>query len=434
MENPPPFETISKNVSLPLMSPWIALALFSLSLATAASGRLDAGESRLYEAAIIFDPEDFRLADGRASHNHSPSIVETPGGDLIACWFHGRGEREDNTMVVMGARKKKGSSRWSEPFVMANHRNLPDQNPVLFIDPQERLWLFRASTLDNEKRGHFLTYLISTDYEGDGPPRWTWQAPLFCFPQDLEQTYVGALDRLMAGGLIPEKRLEEFAKTREIARDKLWHRLGWTPRSPPIMLTENRMMLGLTSGVWDSSLIAFTEDGGETWEFSKPMIFSRSLLARAIQPSLVRKKNGNIVAFMRARDRSAVQRAESSDGGMTWEEDPLDIPCPDSSVAVLGLKSGNWLLAVNDANGRHVLSVYLSDDEGKTWKWRRSLERFEQGKGSGQYPTLIEAADGSIHVVYTHTDVARFDRPTDTRSHRTIKHGRFNEAWVKAGN
>lgn len=101
------------------------------------------------------------------------------------------------------------------------------------------------------------------------------------------------------------------------------------------------------------------------------------------------------------------------------------------------------MLAVNDAAGRHVLTAYLSDDEGKTWKWKRALERIEARQGSGpnptpiqagderfetrlgaaHYPTLIQATDGGIHIVYTYSNTAEFEG-------NTIKHARFNEAWV----
>ena len=82
----------------------------------------------------IFPPENY--------HNHSSSLVETPQGDLIACWFHGRGECTDDSLVILGARKKKGTSEWSKPFLMADNQNLPDQNCTMFIDPDKRLWLF----------------------------------------------------------------------------------------------------------------------------------------------------------------------------------------------------------------------------------------------------------------------------------------------------
>jgi predicted neuraminidase len=148
------------------------------------------------------------------------------------------------------------------------------------------------------------------------------------------------------------------------------------------------------------------------------------LAQRGIQPSLVRKKDGNLVAFM--RDSPVVRRAESGDAGMTWTEDPIDIANSGSSVAALGLRSGNWILAVNDVpRGRHRLTVYLSEDEGRTWKAKRPLEDMEPGMGTGSYPTLIQAADGSIHCTYTHEDRRNFEG-------KTIKHVRFNEAWIMA--
>jgi predicted neuraminidase len=188
-------------------------------------------------------------------------------------------------------------------------------------------------------------------------------------------------------------------------------------------------MLGLYSDSFDCSMAAFTEDGGENWEFSKPMALSA---LGNIQPAFVRKKNGNIVALMRSGGIvRQIRRAESSDGGMNWTEDPMDIPNPGSSVAAVGLKNGNWVLVCNDTpGGRHILTVYLSDDEGKTWKWKRHLDAFEDGKkGSASYPTVIQTADGAIHCSYTYHDTAMFGKENLS----SIKHARFDEAWIKAG-
>jgi predicted neuraminidase len=379
---------------------------------------LAAPEEALYEAELIFPPENF--------HNHSSSLVETPGGDLIACWFHGKGERTDDTLVISGARKNKGETAWSAPFLMADNRNLPDQNCTLFIDPQGRLWLFWISSLDNLVRSYFLKYRYSTDYEGDGPPVWAWQDALICRPKDADTVFVKHLEKqlaeLKASKEISEERKAAILSRLDVRRaeygDKLFQRLGWMPRQPPIMLTDKRMMLGLYSDTFDCSMFAFTEDAGQTWEFSQP------LRMRGIQPSLVRKKNGHIVAFM--RDSPVVRRAESSDGGMTWTEDPIGIANSGSSVAALGLPSGNWILLVNDVpRGRHVLTAYLSEDEGKTWTIKRPLEDMEPNMGTGSYPTLILAADGSIHATYTFEDKKHFDG-------KSIKHARFNEAWIRA--
>jgi predicted neuraminidase len=382
-----------------------------------------AAEEPLHEAELVFPPEKM--------HNHASTIVETPKGDLLVAWFHGKGERRDDTLVISGARRKKGTANWSAPFLLADNKNLPDQNPVLFIDPSKKLWLFWISSMDNEVRGYFLKYRTSLDYEGSGAPRWNWQDAIFCRPQDLESTFTGALDKMLASlrdAAVPEMTPERKASVdgkRKMAGEKLFQRLGWMPRQPPIMLTDSRMMLGLYSDVFDCSLSAFTQDGGETWEFSKPMILSSF---GNIQPALVRKKDGNIVAFMRSGGFiRRIRRAESADGGMTWTEVPMEIPNPGSSVAAVGLKSGNWLLVCNDTErGRHVQTAYLSDDEGNTWKWKRRLESFADPQGNtASYPTVIQAADGSLHCTYTFQDKAHFEG-------EVIKHVRFNEAWIKA--
>ena len=136
-------------------------------------------------------------------------------------------------------------------------------------------------------------------------------------------------------------------------------------------------------------MFAFTENAGKTWEFSRP------LTQFGIQPSLVQKTNGDLVAYMRFSPMTKC--AISSDNGMTWAEVPFDIPNSGSSVAALRLNSGNWILAVNDTTqGRHQLSLYFSQDEGeyldtKAISWNDLIRR--QGSKTAGYPTLIQADD-----------------------------------------
>jgi hypothetical protein len=202
---------------------------------------LAAADAPLYEAELVFPGEDF--------HNHSSGIVETAEGDLIVCWFHGKGERSDDTLVISGARKNKGDTSWSAPFLMADNQNLPDQNCTLFIDPDGRLWLFWISSMDNLVRSYFLKYRYSTDYEGDGPPVWKWQDAVFCRPKDGETIFPELMERrieqVKASTTLSEERKKEILsrieERRQESSDKLFQRLGWMPRQPPIMLTDKRM-------------------------------------------------------------------------------------------------------------------------------------------------------------------------------------------------
>ena len=372
----------------------------------------------VYDAELIF-PTD-------PKHNHGSSIVELPNGDLLACWFHGTGERGADDVVIQGARKRKGASAWSQPFVMADTPNLPDCNPVLFLDPQKTLWLFWIAVQDNEWGGSLLKYRTSTHYKKAGAPQWDWQDVIHCRPQKLDTLVPAYLDKMA------EQYKDEFAKDdiqkevpeiKALLKKKLPIRLGWMTRLHPVMLSNNRIMLGLYSDVFECSLAAFTEDWGKNWTFSEPILGLAN-----IQPAFVQKKNGELVAMM--RDNSFINRirlSESKDGGMTWTEARnMDIPNPGSSLDCIPLKSGNWALVCNDTEeGRHKMTVYLSEDEGATWKWKRRLEDFEKGKGSGAYPCVIQTKDGLIHCSYSFKDEAI--------KGSTIKHVRFSEAWVREG-
>ena len=52
---------------------------------------------------------------------------------------------------------------------------------------------------------------------------------------------------------------------------------------------------------------------------------------------------------------------------------------------------------------RTPLRVVLSTDEGKRWTHSMDLE---DGSGVFCYPSIIQAADGTIHIVYTHQRTA----------------------------
>jgi predicted neuraminidase len=378
----------------------------------------------VYEGEVIFPAMPL--------HSHSASIVETPGGDLLAAWFHGRGEKTDDTLVIEGARKRKGATSWSEPFILADNQDLPDQNPVLFIDPKGALFLFWISSLDNSRNAYELKYRVATRYSADGPPEWEWNDVIHCRPKNLETiiTDTAPLAPEKYGDLFDgeSKYRERLEIMQDAAKNKLWRRLGWMPRCQPIMLSENRMMLGLYSDIFLTSIMAFTEDGGKTWEYSEP-IKGYGL----IQPALVQKKNGDIVAY--GRDKSPARKtrvAESKDGGMTWSfAEEMEIRNPDSSVSCIVLKNGNWLLVCNDLRGRKRhgrgrLTAFLSDNEGVTWTWRRVLEDTPDDADQpihASYPTVIQTRDGLVHCVYTYTP----------KPNETIKHVFFNEEWIRKG-
>jgi predicted neuraminidase len=117
-------------------------------------------------------------------HVHGSSIAILPGGDLLACWFQGSGERSADDVRIMGARKKKGADKWSPPFLMADTKGIPDCNPVLFINRKNKLFLFWIAVMANKWEDAILKYRTSENFNGPGAPVWEWQDNILLKPDD----------------------------------------------------------------------------------------------------------------------------------------------------------------------------------------------------------------------------------------------------------
>jgi len=107
-------------------------------------------------------------------------------------------------------------------------------------------------------------------------------------------------------------------------------------------------------------------------------------------------------------------------------------PNPGSGAEIISLRNGHWALVCNDLEqGRHRLTVLISDDEGRTWKWRRALEFAADQGGRFHYPSILQAKDGTLHVSYSLHLEKGFERDAEGKPRsKSIKHAHFNEAWV----
>ncbi len=338
----------------------------------------------MFESALIFALNRW--------HNHSSCVVECPDGSLIVCWYSGSGEREADDVRILGARWRDG--RWSRPFLMADTPHYPDINPILFFDPRGRLWLVWATILNHRWEGALLKYRIASRPGKRGCPPWK------------------------AGDVFHISPDEHFPQVDELTR-----RLGWMPRVHPLISGE-RVLLPLYSDGFNLAMIAISEDGGRTWRFGKPIVSDGG-----IQPSLVARRDGTIVAYLRDNGPppKRVMTAVSYDGGYSWSEvRKSDIPNPGASIEVMALDTGEWLMVANDTEeGRHQLAILLSQDEGRTWQVKRYLERGAPGKGSFSYPSLIQARDGTIHLTYSYAI------PSPEGRLSAIKWVRFTRDWLE---
>ncbi len=403
-------------------------------------------------------------------HAHGSTIVELPNGDMLAAWFQGHGERWADDVRIMGARLLKGKKKWGKPFVMADVPGFPDINPVLFLDNQKTLWLVWYTVIANQWDTSLPKYRKSTNYmQKDQAPEWDWQAVIHFKPGDKTERGVQPNDKFVQSVASQIKYNREQLKSNGVSEEQLamfdsyakdmlvkakgedmmrkgqlklkdgthksekrgypyFRRMGWQTKNKPLQIG-NRIILPFYSDGLNFSIMAITDDYGENWSFSAPLVGIAN-----IQPTLALKKDGTIVTYMRDNGPPPKRHtiSESKDGGMTWSPvKDSDIENEGSGSDIVTLANGNWVLIYNDTEkGRYTLVAALSEDEGKTWKYKRHIEidlnKDPDKRSKYSYPSIIQGKDGIIHVIYTYQKYNTFPYDDDT-----IKYIRFSEDWIK---
>lgn len=338
----------------------------------------------------------------QGQHTHASSIVYLPNGDFLVAWFQGNGEREADDVKIMGARLKKGKATWSKPFLMADTYNIPDCNPVLFLNHHQKLFLVWMAVQANRWEYSIIRYRTSVNYNGDGPLDWNWQGNILLKPDDRFSKEIAIkfkeLPKNKSGWSTYAPSYDDMII--KASQDEGKRSLGWETRIHPLLLPNNKILLPLYSDGFNLSLVAISDNDGGTWHPSLPIVGRGN-----VQPSLIQRKDGDIVAYMRDNGNSParVMTSISSDNGESWTAvSKTDIPNT-ASVKVLALQDGKWVMVEDDENdGRYRLSLFLSNDEGKTWDRKLLLENDTTKKGRFSYPSMIQTPDGLLHITYSY--------------------------------
>jgi len=394
----------------------VLVALFSRAVSAQA----------LYKATYIFDPEE-----ESHGHVHASCIVECPNGDLRAVWYengkplpppyYSENRDKSDDVRIGGARKPKGTDAWGKPFVMSDSFGLSDNNPCMVVDREDRLWLLHPTLLGVPKwswGSALLRYKVSSDYSRAGRPTWEKVDILVPHPVGFDAALKHTAEQwARRGNLSKAGREALLKKALKRLAEPLMPRLGWMPRAHPLIRSDGALVLPLSNENFGIAVMAMTRDGGETWTYSKPVPE-----AGVTQPTLVEFPDGAMSAFFRNSDpRRRIKRSESKDGGRTWS--PLtvtDLPHPGAGIEAVLLRNGHLLMIYNDKEKgpRDRLAVSISTDRGETWKWTRHLE--DTPGGRFDYPSIIQAKDGTLHATYSY-------------NLKTIKHVHFDEPWVEKG-
>nr|WP_020528256.1 sialidase family protein [Flexithrix dorotheae] len=300
--------------------------------------------------------EEFIYEKAPFKECHASTIAETEGG-LVASWFGGTKEKNKDVEIWVS---RKINGKWSDPVSVANgiqneDLRYPCWNPVLYQVPDGPLQLY---------------YKV-----GPNPREW-WG--LIIESHDNGQSWSEPV-------MLPEGVLGPI-------------------KNKPVLLS-NGMLISPTSTEHDGWRVHFeySMDLGKTWTKGEPINDGKKY--NAIQPSVLIHKDGKLQIMARSKEVS-VLTSWSEDSGIQWSDlEPSGLPNPNSGTDAETLKDGSFLLVYNHigknpnkwGGKRSPLNVAVSSD-GKQWDAALVLE---DEPGEYSYPSVIQAKDGKVHIVYT---------------------------------
>ncbi|WP_327636644.1 exo-alpha-sialidase [Kribbella sp. NBC_00482] len=348
------------------------------------------------------DPRfDGRIREGAAllptihpGDSHAATLVETANGDLLCAWFNGPGEGEPDTNIVL-SRLPAGTDTWLEPVQLSSDARRSEQNPLLFVTPEDDVWLLHTSNEPHDQSTSRVIRRVSSD-----------------------------------GGLSWERS------------EVLFDHLGSFIRNPVAVLSNGDWLLPAydCDKTAERTVIRLSTDRGESWS-----VIELPDAVGQVQMSVVELSPGELVGYFRSRAADRIYRSVSKDNGRTWTSpERTALPNNNSAVQVLRLDDGRLVMVFNDSSAerdqfrwvddgkggvrrktlRTPLTLALSEDDGATWPYWRNLqvqdEEYRENEFGYSYPTLLQTRDGRLHVAYSYL-------------RKTIKHVILAPEWIQAG-
>lgn len=305
---------------------------------------------------------------------HCSNLLYVPrSGDILCVWYSGAYEKAYDVAIYMSRchpnmtwdanSEADLSLNWSTPQVVADTYNRSEGQPVLYLCPNGRIYLFFQTLRPTAPLfgtwGPILETgwsLAKMKYQYSDDDGYTWSEPKY-----------------------------------------FWDFYFWTERNPLLKTRDGNVIFPLEMEGTAFFLINRDQNLESPWiktaNFRGPGALS--------QPCLAELKSGRIMAVFRTNN-GRVYKSYSNNGGFDWEQPrKMRFPNPDSCVSLLGLEDGRLLILCNPSTqNRKTLSFILGDETGIYWS-----EPFYANKSTSSrsfsYPCMIQLPDQSIVYSYS---------------------------------
>lgn len=283
-----------------------------------------------------------------------PGIEVTAKGRIFLSFYSGGKTEEVNNYALVI--KSDNGTDFSEPIAVAFKENYRCYDPCLWIDPLGRLWFIWSVAPEHS------VYAVICDNPDADELKWS--------------------DTIRIGHDIMMNKPTVLSTGEWLFPLAVWN-------------------YGIRTGGFHSeelysdrkSFVYKTCDNGKTFE----KLGGADVGQRSFDEHIILElKDSRLAMFVRTTYGIGV--SYSYDRGKTWTkgvDSELGGPC--SRFCIRRLKSGNILL-INHHNykKRDNLTALISDDEGKSWKYKLLIDE----RSSVSYPDIKEADDGFIYLTY----------------------------------
>ncbi|OYW76014.1 MAG: hypothetical protein B7Z37_10750 [Verrucomicrobia bacterium 12-59-8] len=307
--------------------------------------------------------------DTKRSWQGIPGIERAGNGRLWSTWYTGDiGEGAIGNYAMVATCADVGA-KWSKPMAIQGPEGTRIGDPLPWIDPKGRLWIFYAQfTQKTDTSPTFrATFAIRTDDPGNATPKWS-------------DPFVVVTDGILFGKPI-------------IRNDGAWVAPFFVNGKPEW----SDAMAGNETGT------VISTDEGSSWKWLGGTHVPKELLNFS-EATIAQRKDGSL--WMVIRTLVGLVESTSADGGSTWsavKPMPGFEKGPSTRACMRKLASGAFMLVYHDAPpnktggyGRAQITAWLSDDEGRTWPHKLLLD--ERNRVS--YPDAMQAPDGRIFITY----------------------------------
>ena len=320
--------------------------------------------------------------------------IEITGNRMWAATMTGGATEPNPDNIYMIMYSDDNGATWMNPAFVIDDANSSDELRIfggsLWEDPQGRLWIFYSQTDGNFGTGEFPVGAFAYVIEN---------------PQDDPKQFRIVDKGLVGYGVF----LNKPTVITNGSGDTEWIRSGhvtWTEYTDVYSSTDN----------------------GKTWRYKGS---AHGTAGGAHESQIVQLSDGKLMMTKRIDgcESGGVEIAYSSDYGATWTEFESNLAepfrAPSSRMNLYRLKSGNLIFVAND--NRTVwnnLTVYMSEDDGKTWPYRVVIDE----RGGSAYPDTVQVENGNIYVAYERGRTDQAELRYSMFTEEDIKAGRFVSA------